>query len=103
MEGSVWHSGRDRAAAAVTLWGVQAIEMEGQIYDKTRDGDVNASWRQEVCGSLYLPQATAAGLDQATSSLFILLHVFLLVQMSGWENRVKPVGNMHHGIWDIEI
>lgn len=40
---------KTRNAAAVILWRAQEIEVEGQIYDKMRDGDVNSSRRQEVC------------------------------------------------------
>lgn len=33
------------------LWffGVQEIEVEEQIYDKMKDGDISSSRRQEVC------------------------------------------------------
>lgn len=49
VQGSVRHTGRDINAAAVILWRAQEIEVEVQIYDKMRDGDVNSSKRQEVC------------------------------------------------------
>lgn len=41
--------GRDKNTAAVILLRAQEIKVEGQIYDKMRDGDVKSSRRQEVC------------------------------------------------------
>ncbi|KAM7380346.1 hypothetical protein PAMP_003649 [Pampus punctatissimus] len=34
--------------AAVILWREQEIEVEEQIYDKMRDGDINSFRRQEL-------------------------------------------------------
>lgn len=49
MDGLVRCPRRDKDTAAVILWRVQEIEVEGRIYDKMRDDDVNSSRRQEVC------------------------------------------------------
>lgn len=86
VEGSVRRPGRDKdAVAAVILWRAQEIEVEGQIYDKMRDGDVNSSRRQEVCERAVALSASgySCWIRPGYYFPFVLLHLFLLVWLDG--------------------
>lgn len=50
-----------------------------------------------TCCGLHLPQAIAAGLDQATTFLFVLLLLFLPVWLDGWANLMMPGGSSFTG------
>ncbi len=86
VEGSVRHPGRDEdAAAAVILWRAQEMEVEGQTYDKMRDGNVNSSRRQDVCDVLWPLFASGYSCWVRPGYYFplVLLHLFLLVWLDG--------------------
>ena len=102
-----------RNAAAASLWRAQKIEVEGQIYDKMRDGFVTSTLPGDR-RYVNVPRPLSASgyscrIRPGYYFPFLLLRLFLPVRMDGWADLMMSAGGKRsmaficHYIWDTEI